>query len=200
MEKALLLLVVSIGISLSAQAQLRYGLTAGLQSAKMRFSGSGLSISTQGQVGVHLGAVAEFSLSEKFVLRPQFGLSLKGGRLLDDGDVLRTNLTYLELPVHLAYKHELASGNKLVGGIGPYFGFLLGGNSDGERIVTGEDLKGFDAGLSLMGGYEITDKNLTVNLFLNPGMANLVPGLNSSDVKATNSTFGLSVSYFLGGQ
>jgi Outer membrane protein beta-barrel domain len=198
MKKLLLLFTAVIGFQVAAQAQgIRYGLTAGLQSSHQRFSGNGLSIATSGLFGIHLGGVAEYAISDAIVIRPQLGLSLKGGRLLDDGDVYKTNLTYIDLPVHAVYKYEAGPG-KILGGIGPYFSLFAGGKDDGDKLKVGTNIKGFDMGLSLMAGYELTDKNLSINLFYSPGLLNLVPSKYNTRGKYTNSTIGISVAYFLG--
>lgn len=195
MKKALLALMVLLGVGTVAHAQEppRFGLVGGLQSSSLRST-----VSTNGLFGVHIGGMAELSLTDNIVIRPQLLYSLKGGS--EDG--LTVRLSYLELPVHAVYKTEVGSG-KLFGGLGPYLGFMVSGRvSDGvdsEALTIGDDIKGFDAGLSLMGGYELTEQKLSVNLFYNTGFANLNPG-SSSTTKTTNGTFGLSVAYFLGQQ
>jgi hypothetical protein len=194
MKKILLLTTSLICFHLSTYAQLRFGLTGGIQSSKLQVSASGFNVNTSGLFGVHVGGVAEYTVNDNFFIRPELLLSFKGGTLSDGFDKYRTNLTYLEVPIQAVYKYEVGTG-KLVGGIGPYLGFLLGGMDDDERIEVGTDVKALDAGLRLLGGYELTEKNLMLNLFYNVGLANINP---SSSAKLKNSTFGLSVTYFLG--
>ncbi len=184
-----------ICMHVTTYAQLRFGITGGLQSSKMHASALGRSISTGSIFGAHVGGVAEYAINDNIFIRPELLLSFKGGTENDGGDLYKLSLTYLELPIQGIYKYEIGSG-KLVGGIGPYLGFLLGGkDEDGDPIAVGDDIKGFDAGLRLLGGYELTDKNLGINLFYNTGLANVVPG---SRVSVKNSTIGLSISYFFG--
>lgn len=194
MKKILFLSAILIFAQLTTYAQLRFGITGGLQSSKVNMSASGLTINTSGLFGVHAGGVAEYAVNENFFIRPELLFSLKGGRLKDGSDTYTLSLSYLELPIQGVYKYEVGSG-KLVGGIGPYFGFLLGGKDDDEKIEVGTDIKGLDAGLRFLGGYELTDKNLSLNLFYNSGLANINPG---SGIKIRNSTIGVSVTYFLG--
>ncbi|GAB3566971.1 hypothetical protein GCM10027578_16880 [Spirosoma luteolum] len=195
MKKVLLIAAFILGFHRLANAQVRYGLTAGVQSSTLRFSGGGLRLSTSGLAGVHLGAVAEYSLNDNLSVRPELLFSMKGGSITDGSDVARLRTSYIELPVQGVYKYEVGLG-KLVGGLGPYIGLFIGGNSDGERIESGTDLKAFDAGLRLLGGYELTEQNLSFQLVYNTGLANIAP--SSGLVKMTNSTVGLSVSYFFG--
>jgi Outer membrane protein beta-barrel domain len=197
MKKFTLLFIAVIGFQVVAEAQqLRYGFTAGLQSSKLAISGNnGLSITSNGLFGIHLGGVAEYSINDNIAIRPQFGLSLKGGRFNTLGTNFKTNLTYIDIPIHAVYKYEVGPG-KIMGGVGPYFSFFMGGKSADEKLKSGTDIKGLDVGLSLMGGYELTAQNLSINLFYNPGLANIDP--DNSSVKLRNSTFGLSVAYFLG--
>lgn len=194
MKNLLLLTTSLICVQLTTYAQLRYGLAGGLQSSKVHLSALGLSINTNGMFGAHVGGVAEYAVSDNFFIRPELLLSFKGGTFKNGIDSYKLNLTYLELPIQGIYKYEIGSG-KLVGGIGPYFGFLLGGKDDDEPIVVGTDIKGLDAGLRFLGGYELTEKNLGINLFYNMGLANINP---DSGAKIRNSTIGVSVTYFFG--
>ncbi|SFF16203.1 porin family protein [Spirosoma endophyticum] len=196
MKKRLLLTTSLICIGLSAQAQLRFGVMGGFQSSQLHASASGVRLSTSGLLGIHIGGVVEYAVNEKLYIQPGLMLSFKGGNYRDGFDAYKTSLTYLEVPVQAIYKHEIGSG-KLVGGIGPYFGFLMGGTDDDEPIAVGKEVKGFDAGLKLSGGYELTEKKLLLNLFYNAGLANINP---SSLIKLKNSTVGLSITYFFGGQ
>lgn len=196
MKKLLLLTTSLIFVQITTYAQLRFGLTGGLQSSKINISASGLRVNTSGLFGAHVGGVAEYAVNDNVFIRPELLLSFKGGALRDGVDSYKLNLTYIELPIQGIYKYEVGSG-KLVGGVGPYFGFLLGGKDDDEPIKVGTDIKGLDVGLRLLGGYELTDKNLGINLFYNSGLANINP---ISGATIRNSTIGLSVTYFLGGR
>jgi hypothetical protein len=185
MKQNLLLLAALLGVGFTTQAQNtpRFGIMGGLQSASIRST-----ISSDGKFGIHLGGVAEIPVSEQFVIRPQLLYSMKGGSSFGSS----VSLNYIELPVHAVYKAEVGNG-KLFGGIGPYFGFLAGAtDEDGDKI---DDINSFDAGFSLLGGYELTENKLAFNLFYNSGLTNLNTG---SSISVTNGTFGLSVAYFFG--
>jgi hypothetical protein len=178
--------VLSFFAQVQAQNPARFGVVGGIQSSTIR----GQTLSSDGKFGFNLGGVAELSLSDKFLIRPQLLYSSKGGVY----QRYRDTYSYIEIPVHAVYKAEVGQG-KLFGGVGPYFAFLASAtNSIGLNL---EEVKGFDAGLSLMGGYELTEQKLSFNLFYNTGLTSIYSDASVSQT-VTNGTFGLSVAYYFG--
>ena len=194
MKKLLLLTTLLTCFQVGTYGQLRFGLTGGLQSSKITASASGVSLNTSSVLGFHLGGVAEYAVNDNIYIRPELLFSSKGGVFKSGTSSFKLNTSYIELPIQVLYKYELQSG-KLVGGLGPYFGFLLGGTDTGRAISVGTDVKGVDAGLKLIGGYELLEPGLMINLFYNAGLANINP---DSDVTIKNSTVGLSLTFLLG--
>lgn len=193
MKKTVLCALTLLGLISVAAAQTptRFGIVGGLQSSTIRFSSSGVNLNTSGKFGIHLGGVAEVPLTEQIMLRPQLLYSMKGGTI--NGNT--ASFSYIELPVHAVYKIETGNG-KVFGGLGPYFGFQAGAtDEEGDKIT---EFNGIDVGLSLLGGYELTEKKLAFNLFYNSGLANIYKSSSSSSVSVTNGVFGLSVAYFFG--
>jgi hypothetical protein len=73
------------------------------------------------QTGFHVGLNVEIPVAPDFYVRPGLLYSTKGARqeVEIEGDKVKTQLGYLELPVNFLYKPALGSG-KLLLGFGPY--------------------------------------------------------------------------------
>src|ERR1700752_4667920 len=70
------------------------------------------------KTGFHIGANAEIPVATDFFVQPGLLFSTKGAKDKNLDDV-KTNLSYLELPVNFIYKPVLGEG-KLILGFGPY--------------------------------------------------------------------------------
>lgn len=191
MKTILLSFVLLISMSTLTHAQIskRFGVVGGLHSASIRSTG------LDSKFGFHIGGVAELAINDNVLIRPQLLYSTKGASVSAGGLTYSINLSYIEIPIHAVYKAEVGTG-KLFGGLGPYIGILAGArDSDGDDV---DGLKTVDAGLSLLGGYELTEQKISVNLFYNTGFTNIATNAPRTGSSNTNSTFGLSVAYFFG--
>jgi hypothetical protein len=106
------------------------------------------------------------------------------------------SLIYIQIPTFALYFYELPKTGSIFGGLGPYFAYGIGGkikSSSFERnsfdSITG--FKPFDAGLSLTGGYKMTN-SFSFSLAYDIGLANIS---RSTTDKVTNSGISLNVSY-----
>jgi len=139
-------------------------------------------------LGIQLGALftqqgCKESDSEEYTIR---GVTYK-----TDWDY-KIILNYLQIPVHLQYKHDLGD-NKLLLQAGPYLGFALGGkwkeswtetDSSGDRESGSEsgtftlgnnssnEFKKFDLGIGLGAAVSIQDK-WQIGLTYNIGLSNI---------------------------
>jgi hypothetical protein len=118
-----------------------------------------------------------------------------------DNTTTKAHLNYLEVPVYAMAKHKLEStGGSIFAGIGPYFGYGVGGNIKGGGFSTpsfGENnggYKRFDAGLGILGGYQF-DFGLSIHLSYELGLTNIA--YPSSDITAKNRAFSINVGYSL---
>ncbi|WP_353139296.1 outer membrane beta-barrel protein, partial [Pseudopedobacter sp.] len=75
MKKILLATAFALTVSF-ANAQLKYGLKAGVNFANMDISSQGMSISPKSQTSFHLTGFVDVAISEKFSFQP--GLSFQG--------------------------------------------------------------------------------------------------------------------------
>jgi hypothetical protein len=216
MKKTLLLFSACL-LTFGLQAQIRYGARLGLNVTNVNSKFDGEKIDTDPLVGFHLGAVAEFSFSEKVSILPSLTFSQFGAKLSQEipllGKVESTiRINYLMLGLPVGYKLDLDKV-KIHLAAGPYASFGLSGKfklkidseTEEEDIKFGNnddsDLRRGDFGLLLSPGIEFPVGNgaLLINLNYGLGLANTEPK-GDSDNSSKNTMFGLSVSYLFGGE
>jgi len=148
MKKLLFIAVIAILSSLNVSAQetpsstkeTSYGVTAGFQSTSLKVSLKGLSDIVEDGEGFFIGLFAEFPLSEKFSIQPEFHYSsaTNNGESLDN----------LILPVFLKYY------------VTEKFNVMSGLQFDYYTDKDLENFKKFGLGLSIGLGVDITDSIL----------------------------------------
>lgn len=134
----------------------RIEVNAGLNSSSMTWTSS--------KLGFHAGVRATKNLDQQIAkgVYANAGalLSLKGGKM-DLGELAEANINayYLDIPVHIGYRHEVNENIKIWGEVGPYFDFGLFGKQnnrtlagldgryENESISTFDNFKRFDFGL-----------------------------------------------------
>ena len=211
-KKIYLVLLAAVLTASYAQAQLTFGARAGLNFTNMSVKMGGTSISADMKPGIQLGVVAEYALSESFVIQPGLLFAQQGSKSKYSGTTSKgkekTTLNYLQIPVNAQYKVDLG-GMKLLFQAGPYFGFALNGKIKGEDTSGGEtskydhkiefgsdaEFRRFDFGLGIGAGLEFG--NMQAGLGYNIGIANLAPD-NDYDYKMKNNGLALTVTYFFG--
>lgn len=197
MKKLFSLLVIAIiGInSVNAQA-LSGEVVAGLNIADVSELDS--------RIGFHVGVMGTYGFSNEFngtYAKAGALLTLKGGQL-DYGSLLKANLDayYLEIPIHIGYKHSFNEKFAIFGEFGPYVGIGLFGKSkiesEGESISvdTFSDeggVKRFDMGLGFRLGTEI-NKLIPISVGYDFGLANIN---NEDGGTVKNSNLTISVGY-----
>jgi len=205
--------MIALAISSTfATAQVRVGVTGGVQLANQPVKFSSITLTSDRLVGYHAGLLLDAPLAGNLSLRPQLLYSVKGGKydlggfsggLVDD---LKTTINYLEIPIQLMYGLEAGPGQVKIGA-GPYIGYAINGKTSGSsngqsgsetiEFGSGQDqTKRLDYGLRLSAGYELTS-GLGVTAFYAPGLANLA---NTSQGSVKNIAFGLSLSYLFSGE
>jgi Outer membrane protein beta-barrel domain len=165
------------------------------------------------KTGFHAGVNAEIPLATDFFVQPGVLFSTKGSKYKNNSNI-KTNISYIEIPVNLLYKPVLGAG-KLILGFGPYIAFGVGGKiTDGntdikikfkksitaaEFLNGGSYLKRTDAGANLLFGYELSS-NLSVQLNAQLGLVKINPeieGVTTNKSSYKNTGFGISVGYRL---
>jgi hypothetical protein len=211
MKKITLVLAGLLFSSLISSAQVRYGVTAGVQLASEKYAFGGLTLKTKNQVGYMGGLFADARLSEKISIRPQLLYSVKGSTIdlgslsggLTSGSV-NTVFTYIEVPIQLTYSLEVGPGSVVLGA-GPYVAYALSGKStstdSGQKMsqtidfsTKDGDARRLDYGLRLSVGYELLS-GVMVSGYYSPGLANII---NDASTSVKNTAFGLSLGLLFG--
>jgi hypothetical protein len=109
-----------------------------------------------------------------------------------------THLSYLNIVEDVVYQYKMADNSNIMGGLGPYIGYGIGGNVSGggfsESAFGGQDgYKRFDAGISLMGRYQLPS-SLYFGLDYQFGLVNKSP---APDFTSRNRSLSINVGYSL---
>jgi len=203
--KAKIAIVSLLTVLLISQARAQSGVTfcvrAGINFQNLTGKDEqGDKYSNKLKTGFHIGGNAEIPVAPDFYLQPGLLFSTKGAKF-KNSDV-KTNLSYVEIPVNFIYKPVLGDG-KLLLGVGPYAAFAVGGKyKSGSASTdikfgssTDDDMKRFDAGGNFLVGYELSN-HLSAQLNAGLGLVNIgnrAPGDSKSSLK--NTGFGLSIGY-----
>jgi len=218
------LTVAFMALIINANAQfdkskLKLGIKAGLNLADIAqdFKNSEEESDTKMSLGLAIGLVAEYEIQENLAFQSGLMLTRKGYKIDESADgekyEEKVKVTYLEIPLHLAYKMDAFQFYA-----GPYIAFGLSGKWEEEYsydeetekydgdIVFGNDrkdakegemmIRGFDAGLDFGVGYQTGP--ILINAGYSLGLSNLMADPNEDDDKVFNRVFKLSVSYFFG--
>ncbi|WP_345953156.1 porin family protein [Mucilaginibacter sp. PAMB04168] len=206
--KKLLLAILAAGsfATASAQSKVTYGISSGVNFAKVGISatGSSLSISTSSLTTFSVGAFADIPVGSKnFSVQPGLYYTGKGFQLSEAGTSIKSKPFYLQVPVSLVYNVPF-SGGKVFFGAGPYAAIGLNGKLEGtdgnakesEDIKFGDNpatdfYKRTDFGATGMAGIGLTN-GLLFKVNYDLGLSNVSP---ESDAKIKHRVVGLSVGY-----
>ena len=91
------------------------------------------------RIGFHVGAKAEYNLSENLYGNAGVIFSQKGNKF-SEGDVeITNNPGYIEVPINFGYRYKVSDGISVFGETGPYLAYGICGKSKLE--VDGDELK-----------------------------------------------------------
>ncbi len=217
----LLISVIVVTTATESFAQ-SFGVKASLNLSNMlvKWDGETESDDFKMKPGFHIGATAEFPLSEMISFETGLLFSTKGYRVSEKESgqgwseeyKKKLNLLYLDIPLNA--KASIDLGNmKAYGTFGPYLGMGLSGKYKYEGTYNGEtqtserdikwgsdevesDLKRLDFGLTIGAGVKIN--SIQIGLSYNLGLANVSP--YTDVITANNRVLGLSIGYQFGGK
>lgn len=152
---------------------------------------------TDWKTGFTAGAFVRFPLTERFSVQPELLFKQEGGSIsesfVEDGQDVRVdmglNVSYLEIPVLLAYEVPLQSRLRPSVYAGPYVGYAVQRSVDFE--LAGADDGGFDLSIdakdvfetlnygALVGvdlGFPVAGRRATAGLRYDLGLANVFTG------------------------
>ena len=214
MKKIFFTVILTILYVNAPFAQVKIGVTAGLNASNFLESGSGTT-SHDYKAGFQAGLVADFGISDNFSIVPELLYSQRGDKSklkITDKDGKKSftlgslNLNYLQLPINAAYKINLGNSSKLMIFAGPYLGYGISGKikseaksgskkNNSDKIKFGskeEEIKPFDFGVNAGIGYQF--ENVFFKLQYNPGFINLD---NKKNHSLKNTNVAVSVGYYL---
>lgn len=202
----LFLLVAMVAVTTVASAQISLGVKGGMNMSN--YYGDELSDKNV-KIGFNIGLAADYQFAYGHYIQSGLFFTTKGAKYSTETTNAKIEYTinpmYLQLPIHYAYKLEIAPETRIVFHGGPYMAYGVGGktkvkgnvgNLSGERDgqnVFGDgvgQLKSFDAGLGLGVGAEFGA--FLVDLGWDVGLTNL-SNSDNGDIKNQNAY--LSVGY-----
>ena len=230
MKSRVLTVIAILVLSVPAlQAQVSFGLVAGPNFQNLTGKDhDGDKMDNGLIVSFHAGVQASIPIAKDFYFQPGLLYSGKGSKnnlfiivtkaASDEFNVI-THLSYLELPLNLLFRPELANGHILLG-FGPYIAYGIGGNQAYEagsltldqeikfkNSITLEEFwdidqayyRPFDAGVNIFAGYEL-EMGLFFQINAQLGLLNINPEITDIDegddeAAYKNTGFGLSVGY-----
>ena len=174
-------------ISSNISAQTYYGFKVGANISNI--SGDNPYDGIKG--AMHVGAVAEITVSDLFSVQPELLYSMQGSQDKDDSS-LKNNNHYITLPIMVKYFiNETISIDA-----GPQIGYLLfAQKSNGWEEWTDikDQLNAFDYGFNIGASYEM-DNGMNINIRYNYNFANIYKS-NDFDLKANNTVIQISLGY-----
>lgn len=220
MKNLLKLLIVVIGFTMTTESYAQtFGVKAGLNLSNMLVEDDDDTYSDDFKVnpGFHVGATAEFPITELFSFETGLLLSTKGFKVSEEetfmGETVKyeskLNLIYLDIPLTAKASFDLG-GARIYGVFGPYIGMGLSGKSKFEITAMGEtetdeedikwgsdedDFKRLDLGLTMGAGVEIS--SIQIGLSYGLGLANISTNADGGS-KISNRVLGISVGYKFG--
>jgi hypothetical protein len=202
-----LFLLCAVGLT-TAYGQVKFGLKGGLTLSNAVIKGGGIELDTDILTTFHIGAVAEFGVSENIGINTGLLLTGRGYKytfdFLGTSEEFKNSLMYVQIPVNVIYNADLFYFSA-----GPYLGIGVAGNSDnGDEKVDVEfgngeddDVGPMDIGLNVELGVNLNSVRLGVGYGL--GLLNIVPSDQQDDggdeYKSTNNAINVSATYFFGG-
>ncbi|MBC7425287.1 MAG: PorT family protein, partial [Bacteroidia bacterium] len=128
--KSIIAIAVLATASISANAQVKFGLKAGVNFQNLNGKDiSGAALANHVVVRYHAGFTLDIPVAEDFYVQSGLLFKTKGAKI----DQTKVNLSYIELPITFMYKPKLGEGH-LILGFGPYLAYGVGGkySNDGN--------------------------------------------------------------------
>src|SRR5690606_38480420 len=156
MKKILLSLGAACLLAVGAQAQVSYGIKAGVNLPKLAdkatfddadaqkdYDEDQKGVKNKAATNFYVTGYAKIGIAPNFYIQPGLSLQGKGGKVEEsesaDGDswseTTTTNFLAIDIPVDLVYHIPAGAGNVLLG-VGPYLGFNISGKAKSKWTET----------------------------------------------------------------
>ena len=186
--KKLFLVAAITAIGFAANAQVTFGVKAGLNISS--WTGDTESIDPSSLIGFNAGGLVNIPISSMFSVQPEVtysgeGVKVEGGKY---------QLNYINIPVLFQYNN---SG--FYGELGPQVGILASAKAkpdDGDDLDVKDLFKSTNFSLAIGAGYKLTN-GLAFGVRYNLGLANIV---DADGVSIKTSVFQVGASFSFGGK
>ncbi len=184
--KKLVLVIAILVFTLNMNAQISFGAKSGINIASISGDNTDLF---EPKIGLVIGGVAEFKISDAFAVQPEILFSQQGISIENSNTKLKMN--YLNLPIMAKYYPTTSLSLQF----GPQIGFLLSAKADNGKVTVdrNDNFKTVDLGLGFGIGYKL-DFGLFFDARYNIGLIN-INDVNGTD-KNYNSILNFSVGYY----
>ena len=219
MKKILLSLTAVALFAVGAQAQVGYGIKAGVNLGKIsnspfeaEFEAPGVDIKEVLNPSFYITGFADIFVAPNFSIQPGLSLQGKGSKTKasfdDESAHIAVNIMSIEIPVNAVYYIPAGPGSVFLGA-GPYAGYNVSGklsgkindekiDFDGEDKVDfsgdDKDMNAFDAGVNFLGGYKLPN-GLIINAGYGLGLTNLNPDSDSKKLNNRVLSFGVGFQF-----
>lgn len=174
--KNLLILILLLGISFQAFSQSgTYGIRGGYNISNLNFSETPTT-SNKHRNSIYLGVFADFELSKKVSLVPEFQFSAEGA---NDEDL---NLDYIQAPILFKFK----LGSRIRAAVGPQVGLKIHKFEDGFKNIAYSGVGGLE--------YKINEM-LFIDLRYTQGVSNIFDDNLNIEAKNTNIQIGVGYQF-----
>jgi hypothetical protein len=198
--KKLFTILCAVTLTANISFSQSFGVKLGLNSTAIGVSddNSAWNEEQNGKIGLQIGGVAMFEISDMIDLRTGLSYSQKGTSFDVEGydEMVVYSLDYLEVPLNFAFN---IGGDGFSLNLGPYLGFLINSeiSFDGESDDW-EDISSIDFGLDLGASY-LVNETILIDVKYGLGLANISDDSDDSDdFAALNGGLQLSVAYVFG--
>lgn len=198
MKKVLLTLGVALLTAVGAQAQIGYGVKAGVNFPKLSYSGGNVSYNTSTSTNFYLSGYANIPAASNFTIQPGVSLQGKGGKYEGGNIETKTDLMSIEIPVNAVYYIPTGASGSVFIGAGPYVGFNVSGKNKVGDVKTdikfgskADEMKVVDYGANFQLGYKMAN-GLLINGGYGLGLGNMS---NVDGLKVKNNVFSVGIGF-----
>jgi len=211
MKKTLLILVASLFLGSASFAQVRVGLTAGVNASNFIFSDKDMESLNTNRYGLCGGLVIDLGIAKFFSIVPEILYMQKGaGETIKEdsknSEKMMTNLDYVQVPLNLTFKIKMGKSAKFLFFAGPYAGYAFSAKAVYESTIDGvktketdnldlgkgdDDINPLDIGVNIGLGFEFG--KVFLKSHVNAGLTNIV---NNSNFTINNGGVALSLGFY----
>lgn len=193
MKKLFLLALTAAVFTTTTQAQIKFGVKAGLNLATLTGDIESAKIKTD----FYGGALVQVPVGKMFAVQPEVVYSGQGAKSSFDGTDISYNLGYLNIPVLFRYNHP--SG--FFAATGPQIGFLLSGKGKmgSDHVDIKSSFKSTDFAWAFGIGYMIKPVNVGIEARFNQGLSNIAANSDQGSGTGHNQVIQIGLVYLFGG-